>query len=261
MPRWKVIAAKVRGPDHEAQGLPCQDAFNHAVQGCRLIAAIADGAGSARFSERGAQCLVDTVVAALSNRPEPVAGAPEVMLETWRPVVEAAVERARAAVDEIIDEAPTSDPPATPADYHATLVGMVAEPEGGVLFHIGDGAAMAVADTADWLTGTMSPPENGEFANETYFFTQGSWRQHLRLTAFGPSAVIVAVSDGAMPFTVAERFAGLEPRFLAPVTAFLERAAPAAGRKALAGVLDREDARRISGDDKTVLWARLLGDA
>ena len=33
MPTWKVVAAKVTGPDHEAAGLACQDAFGHAQLG------------------------------------------------------------------------------------------------------------------------------------------------------------------------------------------------------------------------------------
>ena len=259
MPTWKVIAAKVTGPDHEEAGLPCQDAYGHLLKGTRLIAAVADGAGSARFSETGAQTLVDCVISELAQFDTPIESADWDGCDLWTEILEAAVERARTALTDII-AGMDCEPAAKLSDYHATMVGFIAEPEGGFFFHIGDGTAAAVPDVADWQSCTLSMPENGEFANETYFFTQDDWRDHLRITPFGPSAAIVAVSDGAMPFTVAQGFQGLEARFLAPVTAFLDKATPEAGGAALAGTLDRADARRISGDDKTFLWARLQAD-
>ncbi|MEM7224934.1 MAG: PP2C family serine/threonine-protein phosphatase [Pseudomonadota bacterium] len=254
MSSWKVIAAAVRGPDHEADRLPCQDAYSHAEAGDRLVAVVSDGAGSARFSETGAKVLCHEVVAALSTCDKALDGGHE----PWRPAVEQAVERARAALEARIPEEIALGAPVTLADYHATLVGVVAAPNGGFFFHIGDGTAAAVSEIGDWAGCRLSLPENGEFANETYFFTQEIWRDHLRFTDFGASPLIVMVSDGAMPFTVAERFAGLEGRFMAPVTRYLEGASPEDGAKALAGTLDRADARRISGDDKTLLWARLI---
>lgn len=256
MSGWKIIGASVRGPDHEDNGLPCQDAFGHATTDRRLVAAVADGAGSARFSDHGSRLLCDTVVAALGQCDELLDPTAATVPEGWRSAVEGAVRAARDEVRALLCDQPAANPPASLDDYHATLIGAVAEPEGGFFFHIGDGTGAAVPDTADWRTCTLSPPENGSFANETYFFTQDTWRQHLRFTAFGPCALIMMVSDGAMPFTLAERLAGLEPRFLAPVTAFLDTAAPEAGGAALAATLDRPDARRISSDDKTLLWAR-----
>jgi len=76
-----------------------------------------------------------------------------------------------------------------------------------------------------------SRPENGKFANETYFFTGANWRDRPRLSPFGASALILLVSDGAMPFTLAEKFQGLEPRLIAPVTAYLDRVDPNQGAR------------------------------
>jgi hypothetical protein len=258
MRTWKVVAASVRGPSHEESGEPCQDAFAHAIEGERLIAVVADGAGSARFSDQGAALLCETMVRELGSCGERLDGTAEGVSEAWQAAVAAAVETAREGARALIPAAAGEDGEASLADYHATLVGAVAEPGAGFLFHIGDGSAAAVHDMNDWADCALSKPENGEFANETYFFTLDDWRDHLRFTGFGPSELVVVVSDGSMPFTVAEKFAGLEPRFLKPVSAYLEKTPAEAGGKALAGTLDREDARRINGDDKTLLWARLL---
>lgn len=42
---WKIFAASATGKSHAERGLPCQDAFAHAVVGEVLIALVCDGAG------------------------------------------------------------------------------------------------------------------------------------------------------------------------------------------------------------------------
>lgn len=256
---WKVVAASVRGPDHEVDGTPCQDAFAHRTDGRRLIAAVADGAGSAARSHEGAQRLCDVVVEELGRCSLALpngAGEADPVMEDWRTRACSAVRMVRDELRYRISQTPESEEAVRLRDYAATLVAVVAEPEGGFFLHIGDGVAAALADTAAWSDGVLSKPENGEFANETYFFTGDDWRERLRLTCFGPSELIVLLSDGAMPFTLADKLAGLEPRFMAPVTKFLDGVDEQAGGQALAHTLDREDARRISGDDKTLVWIR-----
>lgn len=63
---WKVIQASVAGTSHVRTGKPCQDYcdYRRVVVGDELyvVAACADGAGSASFSEYGALIAVDTVL-------------------------------------------------------------------------------------------------------------------------------------------------------------------------------------------------------
>lgn len=257
MTGWKVVGASVRGPDHEADGSPCQDAFCHRTESGRLVAAVADGAGSAARSDEGARRLCEVLVEELSrcNAALP-ADADEAVIEAWTDCARAAITMVRDEFRYRIAQTPEDGDDARLRDYAATLVATVAEPGGGLFFHIGDGAAAALPTPEAWDDGVLSAPENGEFANETYFFTGEDWRERLRLTPFGASELIVLLSDGAMPFTLAKRYAGLEPRFMAPVTRFLDGVDTADGAEALAHTLDREEARRISGDDKTLVWIR-----
>ena len=84
-----------------------------------------------------------------------------------------------------------------------TLVGAVAEGERGFFFHIGDGVAVAEARDAGQPP-VVSLPENGEYANETYFATGEHWREHLRVTSLPqPPRLLALMSDGAASFVMA----------------------------------------------------------
>ena len=58
---WRCVSASVIGTSHVTQKLPCQDA--HAtltLDSGVLIVGVADGAGSAKRSQEGSRCAVDS---------------------------------------------------------------------------------------------------------------------------------------------------------------------------------------------------------
>lgn len=81
-------------------------------------------------------------------------------------------------------------------DYACTLIFAAADDDRMLLGHLGDGVAFSVrARSAEIL----SSPDNGEFANETHFFTARDAVKHFRLTATRletPVSILLA-SDGA----------------------------------------------------------------
>src|SRR5690606_31341033 len=139
---------------------------------------------------------------------------------------------------------------------HATLLGVVAGPEGGFFFQIGDGLGAAIQEQR-WAPCLLALPENGEFAEETFFFTQDSWRKHLRLTAI-PAEYnqIILVTDGAYSFTYKPSAQGLDEAFVGPVCRYLDHQPAAVARLALEQTLNHPNAQRLSGDDQTILWAK-----
>jgi hypothetical protein len=166
--------------------------------------------------------------------------------------VVAAIEEARESVLTLVGEEH-----GVLADFSATLVGTVAHRDGGLMFHIGDGSALAL-DAASLSTLAVSPPENGEFAEQTFFFTGDQWRAHLRFTSLPPAADLIALmSDGAMSFAVAASRNDVDTRFFAPVTKYLlrEDVSREAGSAALLATLSSPGANRVTHDDKTLLWA------
>jgi hypothetical protein len=171
-----------------------------------------------------------------------------------RQVVVAAVAEAR---DKVLALAPETG--AVLGDFNATLVGCAAWPDGGLFFHIGDGTALALDSRSLDVLG-MSPPENGEFAEQTFFYTAEAWREHLRFTPVPAGADLVALmSDGTMTFAIASSRREVDRRFFAPVTRYLLRddVATDAGAAALHSTLASPGACRVTHDDKTLLWAHL----
>jgi hypothetical protein len=241
---WRVFAAAVAGASHVESGAPCQDAFAHRVAGDWLLAAVCDGAGSQPRSHIGAQLLAHAVVDGLAGSLDGALDA-----EGFRAHVERAIDRSRGTIESAA--CAESEPFAS---YAATLVGVAAGPQGGFFFHIGDGVAAARA-RADGGACTVSQPENGEYANETYFATGDEWAAHLRVLAFDAPALVALMSDGAAPFAMSKGNAALFPGFIGPVERFLESAEEADGNRALAGTLGDPRTHAITGDDKTLLLA------
>jgi hypothetical protein len=242
---WRVFAASARGSAHAGNGQPCQDASAHAVHGELLVGVVCDGAGSAAASDIGAQRIAQGMVQALVERAgELPAHGDHSGFATW---IGDLLAMQRAAL-----EAHATATGRALADFAATVVGVVAWPDGGWFFHLGDGAG--VARHAD--SRTLSSPENGEYANETFFLTGSTWRDHLRITPIAaPMRSVLLMTDGAMPFALAKGGQDVYTPFADPVERFLAGAEENAGNAALHATLDDPRTYRITGDDKTLLVA------
>jgi hypothetical protein len=249
---WRVYAAAVAGSSHLATGLPCQDAFAYRVVGDVLVAVVCDGAGSAPASQVGARAMSSGVLRVLAQRLTAAAatgrggwpGSPAAA-ESWLHDV-VAESRAALSAQAVAAEAPLGD-------YASTLVGVVAGPAGGWFFHIGDG--VAVAGRADGSS-VVSQPENGEYANETYFVTGDEWARHLRLLPLeAPLRRLALMSDGAAAFVMNKGGQALFEPFIAPVEKFLLATDERTGSAALARTLSDPRTSQITPDDKTLLLA------
>ena len=242
---WRVYAAAAIGSSHLEIGTPCQDAFAHAVLGDTLVAVVCDGAGSQPLSHVGAQTLSRRVVELLADEvADGIAGQAPSQLEL---VIGETIAQARAELRATAVAAGVEL-----SAYACTLVGAIAHAQGGVFFHVGDGLAVAEAGES----ALVSLPENGEYANETYFVSGAEWCEHLRFTHLGtPSQRIALMSDGAMPFAMAKGNGGTYRPFMDPVEAFLASVDEAAGSAALAGTLGDPRTHGITSDDKTLLIA------
>lgn len=259
---WRIYAASATGTSHLDKGIACQDAFAFHADGELLVAAVCDGAGSAARSDEGSRLLADSVVAALSERlreqPALLGGDRDEFAAIAADAVEAARER-------LIDTAARAQ--ARLSSYAATLVGFAGDAQRGWFFHIGDGIGVAEAEHAEHAehaeqaeqadrARVVSAPENGEYANETYFVTGEAWRHHLRvLAAPAPLARLVLMSDGAMPFAMEKGNAALFKPFIEPVARYLASVGESEGSRALGATLDDPRTHGITSDDKTLLIA------
>ena len=234
---WRVYASSVIGSSHRQNNLPCQDAFCYRNLGDRLVAAVCDGAGSAAYSEQGAVL----VARELAERLAKFTAAPDeqqlaTLIASVREVVLlAAQERGLSA-----------------GDFACTVVAAWLGETASVVLHIGDGVAELSIDAEQHF----SLPENGEYANQTWFLTSQDWREHLRIRQFaGRATQLVMMSDGVQPFALNQRGDALFSPFMDPVLRYLPQVSEVEGSEAIRATLDDPRTWAITGDDKTLLVA------
>jgi hypothetical protein len=242
---WRTAGAAVTGPAHLIGGHDCQDRFRILTDGPRLIAVVADGAGTVIHASEGAAIAAETLIDALRK---PVFEDRSCLSEqALRPFIESSIAIARQkALEAAKNLATTID------EFHSTIVGIVADHSGGSIFHIGDGAA-AVIDISESVV--ISPPENGQFANEAFFYTEEDWLDHLRLTPFGAPDRVMLATDGAACFAFEDGYGRLSKGFFDPLSLVLSSTENR--DDFLTQLLMRADAVSASDDDKTLVWAVL----
>ena len=64
---WRAIARSAVGTSHQKQQLPCQDYGGCKILNKVILGAVADGAGSAKYSDIGAKVAVKTALGYLTG--------------------------------------------------------------------------------------------------------------------------------------------------------------------------------------------------
>jgi serine/threonine protein phosphatase PrpC len=178
--------ASVTGRQHEAVSITCQDAaLLHRLGRSGIIAAVADGAGSAKHAEIGAGVAVSAAVRVLTSLKSNVFALDEpntVLIQ----IQEALTAKACELSCELRDLACT---------LMAVLVVKRGDGFGWAAFHIGDGV---IAAELDGQMQVLSRPENGEFGNSTYFLTDAGASTRFRAyKGRSKAAAFALMTDGA----------------------------------------------------------------
>jgi Protein phosphatase 2C len=187
---WRFAAARAKGTLHLRANLPCQDQLACvALPGGILVAAVADGAGSAAKAEQGADIAVDTVITHL-----------KCSLEEKRSDFAALLRESAAMARETIG-AEAARKGSELRSYASTLLAVVLTPDGGGALQIGDGV-IVVSDGADeWSW--MFWPQRGEYANTTHFLTDEGALEQIEVELFsGIVTDIALMSDGLEPLAL-----------------------------------------------------------
>lgn len=214
---WKNVGVSLIGSSHISNKMPCQDAWHVCVlPNGILIAAVADGLGSASKSDIGAKAACAYSVACveqhimtkrLDKRKKHLF--PAVGNDAER-VLRDVFAKTRNHLQEIADQESCST-----RDLACTLMIVVVTDTHWYTLHIGDGAIVGVV--GDTIL-TMSPPEQGEYVNMVMPLTSSKYVDHLRFYS-GTERFdgIALMSDGVQALAISYKTNEAHPGFFLPL--------------------------------------------
>ncbi len=240
---WKLVFGSVKGTSHAQSGLPCQDYCAGIINGRTLVAACADGAGSAELSHLGSKAVVDRFL--------------EIASCDAVPTKEQVVSWVAAARDHLLETAKASGslPRKFACTFLAALVG-----DGWTAFaQVGDGVIVFDGpesyNLAFW-------PDNGEYANTTRFLSEDDYQQHLRVEIVERQISELAIlTDGLQMLALDIGREKVHNRFFAPLFKSVRNGPDEAALQS--SLLEFMGSKRVNDrtdDDKTLLLATRIMD-
>ena len=247
---WKVVSSSVAGTSHEKKGLPCQDAHHWELRSDGiLVAAVADGAGSAAISDVGAKIAVSKAVETILQ----LEALPTADDETgWKSLLTKALTIARISV-----ETEANNRQVSVRDLASTLLVAVATPELVVTAQIGDGA-IVISDKQDNIV-ALTTPQSGEYINQTTFLVSPKALDTVKVNIwYGNVANLAMFSDGLQMLALKMPLGTPHIPFFNPLFGFISQMIDeSAAKKELEGFLKSPRLAQRSDDDLTILLASL----
>jgi hypothetical protein len=249
---WRHIAQSVQGHRHLAEETACQDQCAVRVFGsgeqASLVAIVADGAGSAEYSEVGSRLACTSVMNCAALHAATGRSVAQLAFEDilrWCEIARAEIEATAAAAQRDV------------RDYATTLFAALVSKQGSLFFQIGDGAIVLHQRTT---LGVVFWPQSGEYFNSTNFLTGKDFRDRIQFWSTDCGFADVALFTDGLE-RLALRFDALtaHPPFFVPLFQALRNAADV---EALAGdlrhFLQSDSLRDRTDDDKTLVLASWL---
>lgn len=182
---WKIVGATIQGTSHIKDAIPCQDFIKYSERNNVYCIALADGAGSCSHSAIGAEIACQTICNMILRDFDVIYNLEESKFQ--QKLIHAI--RTRVGIK-------AKKEGVTKSEFSSTLLFVAHQDNKFIIGHIGDGVIGYIKD--DTLL-VLSEPENGEFANTTYFFTTKNYKRHLRIKKgiFEGVKAFFLMSDGS----------------------------------------------------------------
>lgn len=164
---WKIAGASITGSAHIKNGTPCQDRIHSLTKGEVTCIALADGAGAYKFPDIGAEISCTALTEYCTSEFDHFFSMP--LFELKRYIIHGIRTRLGRKASSL---------GTTKTELSSTLLFIAIKDNRLIIGHLGDGVICGEIDGELVL---LSAPENGEFANTTYFVTSGNYEQHFRL--------------------------------------------------------------------------------
>jgi hypothetical protein len=249
---WKAVAHSSIGVLHQQHGMPCQDYAKYRfLRDGIIIGAVADGAGSAKFSDLGAWLAVEVSLTYLMGK---------FIQKQRRYQKQLSREEAQECFTQLLESRIVNrfrqkahQRNCSVSDLACTLLCFIATPHWTAAMQIGDG--FLVVRQKNEAYQLLFSPDKGEFANETTFVTSTNASADMQVQVI-PSSIefICAATDGLE--RVALRISDWTPfpPFFYPLNEYLEETPnPQHDKAYLKNFLDSERLNQKTQDDKTLL--------
>lgn len=254
---WKAIARSATGTSHKDQKIPCQDYGHYRIFNNVIVGAVADGAGSAKYSHFGSELAVETTLKYLSRISEYLQKRKQFWERFSQPLSEQEAKKlftktVNHVISDLTKQAANKDYSIN--DLACTLLVFVATPEWVAAMQIGDGFIVMGSQDAEYQM--LFKPDKGEFFNETTFVTSANALEEMQVQVIsGKQGFICAATDGLEK--VAIRFSDWKPHapFFKPLEAYLQETENPGcdGDNYIMEFLDSDRLNARTDDDKTLV--------
>jgi serine/threonine protein phosphatase PrpC len=222
-----------------------------------IVGAVADGAGSAKYSHIGSKVAVETTLKYLSRISEYLQNRKRFWERVSQPLSEQEAKKlftktVNHVIAELKKQAENKDYSVN--DLACTLLVFIATPEWVAAMQIGDGFMVMRSQEAEYQL--LFEPDKGEFFNETTFVTSANALEEMQVQVIsGKQEFICASTDGLEK--VAIRLSDWKPfpPFFKPLEEYLRETDKPGGNddNYIIDFLNSERLNSRTDDDKTLL--------
>lgn len=245
---WIYTGQSVIGTSHAKSDVPCQDAHRIDVVHKMLVAAVADGAGTAKYADIGSTFVTEEAIALV--KAWQVIPKNE---EEWDTQLRFLIESLRERLVEKAEEIECFF-----REFATTFLLIMITENIIAGVQIGDGASVYGVEHEEALH-MLTFPDSGEYLNETTFLTSDDYREHVQ-TAYveGNIERVALFSDGVQMLALDMKDYPPQPHlpFFRPFFDFVQHIDDAAEREQqLHDFLQSPRVCSRTDDDKTLVIA------
>jgi hypothetical protein len=185
---YKTAFAFVQGRSHIEKNIPCQDRVQSVTCNGITVLSLADGAGSAQYSDIGAEISIATINENFSVLFDEIDDMDDMSIK----------EMLSQIIHESLEEEVTEK--IVLKDLSSTLLFVAVNDSKYIAGHIGDGIIGYMSSKGERMTiNVLSFPEKGEYHNSTFFTTSPNVQEHLRIYRGSMEKIegFILMSDGS----------------------------------------------------------------
>lgn len=250
---WKAIANSVIGTSHQKRNQVCQDYGGFVTIGDIIVGAVADGAGSAKYSGIGSQLAVESALLHLQGW---VKFQKKKGNKLQEPITYSQADRLFTTTFDKVNaglKQEAANEGYSLRDLACTLLVFIARRNWIAAMQIGDGFIVIRSENSDYEL--VFKPTKGEYANETTFVTSENAVDDMQVEVFadGYYNFVCASTDGLERLAIDTRTWIPSPKFFEPFELGLKANDKIQEKKLLEQWLNSPEVNAKTDDDKTML--------